>query len=277
MKQIKYIFLLSIIFFSCDEINTTNDFSNDFVFLCLLKNDQPIQKAYLYNFVNMKDYNPDFYILNNDFIHDAEIIISDGIISSQLQVRELPISYWSGDVNEYTYSDDSVFYKKILPNKKYDLQLKVNNEIVTGSTITPGEFSINSLPDTIYRTDDYSYRISWTESNNSFQYLVFLNVTYKSNDGETSIVSLKVINTVDKFAIVGFPPITIEIPTDPISIYPDYKKYYQYSVEFIVVAVDKNYYDHIFLSRDRAGLSSQYGVFGSSITESCTAYIKYKD
>jgi hypothetical protein len=275
MKQIKYIFLLSIIFFSCDEINTTSDFNNGSVFLCLLKNDQPIQKAYLYNVVDVKSYLAQigrlWFDWNNDFIHDAEIIISDGIISSQLQVREFKPNYSS--FSEYTYSDDSIFYGKVLPNKKYDLQLKVNNEIVTGSTITPGEFSI-SMSDTIYPyqntgTGTDNYRISWTKSNNSFQYLVFVNVGYKSNDGETvSHFINKDINTVDTFAIVTFPARTIS---------RDGKEYHQYSVEFIVVAVDKNYYDHIFLSRDRAGLSSQYGVFGSSITESCTAYIKYKD
>jgi len=271
MKQIKYIFLLSIIFFSCDEINTVNDFNNDFVFLCLLTNDQAIQKAYLYNPRDAKrEYNPYMFDWNGDFIHNAEIIISDGIISSQLQVRSLPTNYWN--VIEYTYSDDSIFYGKILPNKKYDLQLKVNNKIITGSTITPGEFSINSLQDTIYpyqniETGGYEYRISWTESNNSFQYSVFLNAMYKSNDGEERTYGMSAINTADEFAIVGFPGKT----------FWNGKEYYQYAAEFIVVAVDKNYYDYAFLSRDRAGLSSQYGVFGSCITKSCTAYIKYND
>jgi len=189
-----------------------------------------------------------------------------------LQVRELPVSYWSYTY-EHTYSDDSLFYGKILPNKKYDLQLKVNNKIITGSTITPGEFSINSLSDTIYpykntETDGYEYRISWIESNNSFQYLVFLNVTYKSNNGEEIVYQYADINTVDTFAIVGFPRKTNSW---------NGKEYQQYLAEFIVVAVDKNYYDHFFLSRDRAGLSSHYGVFGSCITRSYTAYIKYKD
>ena len=138
MKQIKYIFLLSIIFFACDEINPVNDFSNSYTFLCVLKNDQVIQNAFLYNVLDIERENW-YNVANEAFVYDAEIIMSDGTISSQLQVREnVP------NTEEWlVYSDDSVFYGRILPNKKYDIQIKVNNEIITGSTATPGEFAIN--------------------------------------------------------------------------------------------------------------------------------------
>jgi hypothetical protein len=46
------------------------------------------------------------------------------------------------------------------------------------------------------------------------------------------------------------------------------------SAEFIVISVDKNYYDYNILKRDRAGISSGYGVFGSTIMDSCFVYIK---
>ena len=270
MKHIKYIFLLSIIFFACDEINPVNDFSNDYTFICVLKNDQPIQKAYLYKAMDIKgDISP-----ANAFIPDAEIIISDGMISSQLQVRNFE-SY------NPEYSDDSVFYGKILPNTKYDLQIKVNNEIVTGSTTTPGEFAINrpSNDTILYQdtNDGYSYiHINWSKSANSFQYLVYSTIKYRSNDGEEWE---HVVNTNTANTSFGFEPIytygtfqnpTLESPGEYVEI-----KYYAYQVAFTVYAVDKNYYDYNILKRDRAGLSAQYGVFGSAIVASCNIYVKY--
>ena len=263
MRYIKYILLLSIIFFSCDEINNVSDFSNDFTFICVLKNDQIVQRAYLYKSIGIKD----FLSPNSAFIPNAEITLSDGTLSSQLQVS----------APEYMYSDDSVFYGNILPNKKYDIQVKVNNEIVTGSTTAPGEFSINlSQNDTIYPyrdTDRYpsfydryhSYQFSWTESANSFQYLVFAVLTYRSNDGNEREFYTSTIYTTDTVATIDFPSHTSF----------NGKEHYNYLIRFIVVSIDKNYYDHLLLSRDRAGLSSQYGVFGSSIIESCVAYVKY--
>ena len=258
MKQIKYIFLLSIIFFACDEINPVNDISNDYNFLCVIKNDQAIQKAYLYKSINIEET----LISNATFIHDAEIIVSNGTIFSQLQVREFQVHY--STLLEYTYSDDSFFQGKILPNTRYDVQIKINNEIVTGSTTTPGEFTINRPSnDTLYLYQgvyDYYYiPVSWNKSTNSFQYLVYSIITYKSNDGKEMEDSW-FGNTADTSTTVSF---------QRMSISQEGIQYHAYQVKFIVYAIDKNYYDHAFLSRDRAGLSAQYGVFGSTIVDSC--------
>ena len=269
MKHIKYIFLLTIIFFSCDEINMVNDFSKDYTFLCVLKSDQPTQKAYLYKAVDINDVIP-----ANVFILDAEIIISDGTISSQLQIRNSQTSY-----SNYEYSDDSVFYEKILPNTKYDLQIKVNNEFVTGSTTTPGEFAINRLSsDTILyqdTNDGYNYiPISWSASANSFQYLVYSTIKYKSNDGREIERVNKYTNTVNTFATILFEPRYISYTYTGSSWVVD-TEYHAYQIKFVVYAADKNYYDHVIFSRDRAGLSAHYGVFGSAIADSCIAYVKY--
>jgi hypothetical protein len=273
MRQIKYIFLLSIIFFACDEINPVNDFSNDYTFLCILKSDQPTQKAYLYKAVNIVNIND--VIPADAFILDAEIIMSDGIISSQLQVREnVP------NTEEWlVYSDDSVFYGSILPNKKYDIQIKVNNEFVTGSTTIPGEFTINRLSsDTIlYQDTNDSYKyipISWSASANSFQYLVYSTIKYRSNDGREMERANKYTNTVNTFAKILFEPRYISYTYTGSSWVVD-TEYHAYQIKFVVYALDKNYYDHVILSRDRAGLSAQYGVFGSMIADSYTIYVKY--
>ena len=273
MKQIKYIFLLSIIFFACDEINPVNDFSNDYTFLCILKSDQPTQKAYLYKAVNIVNIND--VIPADAFILDAEIIMSDGIISSQLQVREnVP------NTEEWlVYSDDSVFYGSILPNKKYDIQIKVNDEIIIGSTTTPGEFAINVPEDnTINLNKDtdkdyvgntlvYKYRLSWSESANASHYVVYPTLIYE-NEGayyKYYYLAYEPIYTADTFAVIDIP-----------EVYPDASVigYYPISARIVVVSVDKNYYEYNILKRDRAGLSSGYGVFGSTIVDSCIVDIR---
>jgi hypothetical protein len=261
MKQIKYIFLLSIIFFACDEINLVNDFSKDYTFICVLKSDQVTQKAYLYKAIDIKgDLGP-----ANAFIPDAEIIISDDKISSQLQV------YGS------SYSDNSVFHGKILPNTRYDVQIKVNNEIVTGSTTTPGGFAINRQSnDTVYlyqNATNVSYRdtpISWSESANSFRYVVYSTIIYRNNAGEEIERPGGHHNAVvDTSTTISF------VTTYIVSTAGTRIEYYAYQIRFMVYALDKNYYDHVILSRDRAGLSAQYGVFGSMIVDTYTAYLKY--
>ena len=263
MKQIKYIFLLSIIFFACDEINPVNNFSNKYTFLCVLKNNQVIQTAYLYNVLDMESdfsYNT-FY---NDFIRDAEIIMSDGTISSQMQYRgRLPSS------ESITYSDDSVFHGRILPNKKYDIQIKINDEIITGSTTTPGGFAIHiPINNTIDLDKDadkeyigsslvYKYRFSWGESANSSHYIVYLGAIYKNESG-SAYSFYQTINTVDTFAVIDIP-----------EVHPNAWGHYPESAKIVVVSVDKNYYEYNILKRDRAGLNSGYGVFGSTIVDSC--------
>ena len=304
MKHIKHIysifciFLFSVIFFSCDEINNVNDFSGKYTFLCVLKNDQVIQKAYIHYVTDLKQ-SLSHYSPNADFIHDAEITISDAVISSQLKVRHFYTdSYigpdWPSRMYMYAYSDDSIFYGNILPNKKYDLQLKVNNEVITGSTVTPGDFSINTpINNTIEIDKDadkndiknfsiYKYRLSWSKSANSFGYVIYSTVIYKNIYGLPSGYPLyhgveQTITSTDTFAIID---IYKPFPGIDVVLYPDGKKLfmnYPDSAKFVVIAVDKNYHDYFFLSRDRAGISSQYGVFGSSIADSCVVQIKYQD
>jgi hypothetical protein len=272
MKQIKYIFLLSIIFFACDEINIVNDFSNNYTFLCVLKNNQVTQNAYLYNILDMEsDFS--YNTFDNDFIRDAEIIMSDGTISSQMQVRVgLPNS------ESITYSDDSVFHGRILPNKKYDIQIKVNNEIITGSTTTPGEFAINiPINNTIDLNDAdkeytgssliYKYRLSWGKSANSSHYVVYSTITYE-NEGEyysNYYLQHEPIYTADTFAVIDIPEVHPSVWD---------VGYYPISARIVIISVDKNYYEYNILKRDRAGLSSQYGVFGSTISDSCIVDIR---
>jgi hypothetical protein len=285
MKQIKhiylifFIFLFSVIFFSCDEINNVNDPSKNYTFLCMLKNDQVIQKAYLYNALDLKEsmYS---YSSNDAFVHNAEIIMSNGTISSQLKVRQFQY-YPPYLMFDYIYSDDSVFRGKILPNTKYDIQIKINDEIITGSTIVPGEFSVNiPLNNTIELGKDankeemknytlYKYRLSWSKSANSASYVVFSTITYKNALGEFRDYYGQSVNSVDTFAIMNIPENygSLSYGTE----------YAADSAKFVVIAVDKNYHDYYFLSRDRAGISSHYGVFGSSIVDSCVVQIKYQD
>ena len=256
-------FLLSIIFFACDEINLVNDFSKDYTFICVLKSDQVTQKAYFYKAIDIKgDLDP-----ANAFIPDAEIVISDGTISSQLQV------YGS------SYSDNSFFHGKILPNTKYDIQIKVNDEIITGSTTTPGEFTINRPSnDTVYlyKNANGSYNdipISWSESANSFRYVVYSTIRYRNNFGEE--IERPGIDHANGLIDTSTAIYPFNDPMYIVYTAGTRIEYYAYQIRFVVYALDKNYYDHVILSRDRAGLSAQYGVFGSMIADSYTVYVKY--
>jgi hypothetical protein len=234
----------------------------------VLKNDQVIQNAFLYNVLNLERENY-YNVVNEAFVYDAEIIMSDGIISSQLQVRRnVPNSE-----NWLAYSDDSVFNGRILPNKKYDIQIKVNDEIIIGSTTTPGEFAINVPKDnTINLNKDtdkdyigntlvYKYRLSWSESANASHYVVYPTLIYENEGAYYKYYYLEYepIYTADTFAVIDIP-----------EVYPEWVVgYYPISARIVVISVDKNYYEYNILKRDRAGLSSHYGVFGSTISDSC--------
>jgi hypothetical protein len=264
MKQIKYIFLLSILFFACDEINPVNTRDN-FTFLCVLKNDQVTQRAYIYDVIDLDGTNMNS---GGAFVDYARITISDGTISSRLRV------------DNYVYTDNSALHGRILPNKKYDVQIIIDDEIITGSTTTPGEFAINlPINNTIDIDKDadkenigssliYKYRLSWSESANASHYMVFSDVIYRHESGRTGGFR-QTINTADTFALLNIPEI---IPES----YFDFTGYYPELAKFVIISVDKNYYDYNILKRDRAGISSGYGVFGSSITiaDSCFVCIK---
>ena len=260
MKQIKYIFLLSILFFACDEINPVNVRDN-FNFLCVLKNDQITQRAYLYDVLDLDGTNMNS---GGGFVDYARITISDGTISSRLRVYN------------HVYTDNSALHGRILPNKKYDVQIIIDDEIITGSTTTPGEFAINfPINDTIDLDKDaekeyigsslvYKYRLSWSESANSSHYIVYSDI--RGIRGSGYYIS-QTIYTADTFAVFDIPAVTPDNWSGSVEGSPE-------SAKFIVISVDKNYYDYNILKRDRAGISSGYGVFGSTIMDSCFVYIK---
>jgi hypothetical protein len=254
MKQIKYIFLLSILFFACDEINPVNNRDN-FTFLCVLKNDQVTQRAYIYDVIDLDGTNMNS---SGAFVDYARITIWDGTISSRLRVYN------------YVYTDNSALHGRILPNKKYDVQIIIDDEIITGSTTTPGEFAINVPTNNTIALDKdaekeyigsslvYKYRLSWSESANSSHYIVYSNIR-----GSRYYIN-ETIYTADTFVVLDIP----EVSPDPWigEGSPE-------SAKFIVISVDKNYYDYNILKRDRAGINSGYGVFGSTIIDSCIVSI----
>jgi hypothetical protein len=200
-------------------------------------------------------------------VRDAEIkLIGDNFLEN-MTYNEL--SYQWTSQKEYFYETTNSMKDKILPGNTYRLYVKSGNYVVNGITTFPGEFHIISHKNNDTINPYEKFNLSWSKSNNSYLYIVqyyciykllFEGKTYYENSWPNQIITRDTLLELSYFPYV----INDGSPGTAIPLYGFIK----------VIAVDKNYYDHKYLMRDRVGLDAGYGCFSSGVVDTVRLYYK---
>lgn len=130
MKKVISILVIAILLFSCEKNITfkLNDVENTLVVDATIENDQRPQVILTKSFDYFSNINAS--LLAESFVHNAEVSISDGIITQKLKEFSYPI----GGFKIYYYSTDISSSFKGTLNTSYNLIIKSNNKNYSAST-----------------------------------------------------------------------------------------------------------------------------------------------
>ena len=133
MKKVISILVIAILLFSCEKNITfkLNDVENTLVVDATIENDQRPQVILTKSFDYFSNINAS--LLAESFVHNAEVSISDGIITQKLKEFSYPI----GGFKIYYYSTDISSSFKGTLNTSYNLIIKSNNKNYSASTTIP--------------------------------------------------------------------------------------------------------------------------------------------
>jgi hypothetical protein len=256
-KIIILITLLSILITSCEDINSNT------------KNNSRISIISTINTGGEKQYLKVFYVSdisdNGKYdslaVKDAEVKISGDNFVESLKYSEAKNN--EGIVYDYFYETVNSIKDKLLPGKTYRLYVKSDHNVINGTTTFPDDFHIISHKnnDTIDPTENITLR--WSKSNNSYFYVILYGSPMKMmfNGG--------IVNEFTYYNTILTKDTLFELPkyAGPMPIESEYRI-------IKVIAMDKNYYDHTYLMRDRAGLDGGYGCFSSGVVDTVRLYYK---
>ena len=154
---------------------------------------------------------------------------------------------------------------QITPNTKYYLKIETDNIIITGSTIVPGDFQLQSPLEnqTFHYNNDFDSSvvipIKWTKSSNVSGYIVNVDYYDEFNFNYDRVLSYTSSNKETKFNYIQ-------------NFGSSYNTKGRFRIE--VLAFDKNYYSHVIKNLPSAGLNGAYGYFGSTVLKTVTIYIE---
>ena len=253
MKIINFILTLIVILsiVSCDEINNKPAEEGKISIIGALHTGEEKQFIQICKISDLSEKKK----FDSLFLRDADVtLIGDDFeepmiftIQSQPYLRDI-----------FYYENKTSLKARLIAGKTYRLRVRYDNKTVNGLTTIPGKFEITSHKNNDTITTNEKVRLSWSKSPGAYMYIVNYGsaITILYNGQE-----------------IGYPGVGYQIATQDtfldISKFPYLKQeYVQYPIlsqwgYATVIALDKNYYDHAYLKRDRAGLDAGYGCFSS--------------
>lgn len=212
------------------------------------------QEFYIYKIVKDEDVNdfegksPDIY-----FEKGANIILYNSDLNyNSFVLKKLSNTYTTARNLFYSNSESL----KLNTNTKYNIDISINGNIITGSTTTPSDFNIiTPTPNSTFRLNDLrngaGINIKWEKSSSAKGYIGKIFIHKGNNDisKESPFITLDTTFNWNESSSTGKAVINI-------------------------YAFDKNYYKHFIDLSQSAGIKGAYGYFGSSIKKSVTVNIE---
>ena len=210
------------------------------------------QKFYIYNVVGLeesvihfgplKDYNK--FFSENAFIK----IESNGNSFSDFIIRRD-----TNDVEFYTNEDLSP-----KPGEEYKLEIKIEDNTITGTTVIPEDFQIIAPKDgqVIHHSNNtFNIDLKWERKGNVYGYI--LDVFYHINEKQALLNYLEYSEIIfdTSYSFMGQ-----ILPTD--------------TVKIRLFGFDKNYYEHVFKGKESSGVKGAYGLFGSSVLKTVRVIVR---
>jgi hypothetical protein len=248
-----------IIFGSCDYLNSPSEIQYDNTVLFNLSVNEEKQEIYIYHTINqsIEDTLSGHIRLKDIFVHNAEITIySISDIYGNFIIEEAPVKY--NYSKGFFYSNNHEI--NLTPNTQYSLEIKLENDLISGETTTPGSFDIlepkhNST--ITLNSSDRELLIWWTVSNYAMGYLCEIIHEHTVTYPDSSLKSFtNNYNFYSRDTLLNFSG--LRLGTYTIDVY----------------AIDENYYNHLKEDLNSSGLKGAYGYFGSSIKKSVSFYVK---
>ena len=255
------IIILQFCILSCDEINNNPTEEGKISIVSTLQtggDKQYVKVYYLSNLSVSSKY-------DSLIVKDAEVKLTGDDFAEDLKFGVNRDYY--GVIYEYFYETTNSIKNKLLPGKTYRLFVKSGTNLIEGTTTFPEEFHLTSHKNNDTITSFSSMIFRWTKSQNSYIYIfrtirvnkIFYNGNYNYSFDYTDIITRDTSYEFPSFASPVSPP-----PYEATTQY--------YSIK--VIAMDKNYYDHTYLMRERAGLDGGYGCFSSGVVDTVRLYFK---
>ncbi len=261
------IFSAILLLSSCIKLDVVEPASYDYSLLYNLTVNDTLQQLYIFKTEPYENYT---YI-------NLGPGIKFGPLDNQAFIRfienaEVNVEGNNGTDYSYTYVYDSLEYitkyysidqhNYLSKNSTYELKCKINDQFISGSTTTPGDFNI-VFPPNHKRIDLNDYKenvgIMWGESNKAFGYCVKIKTYWTTfYDGEE-------MSRTNKY----------EYFTEKNSV--DVEASFLMGDKAIIEirAIDENIYNHIVKEVNQSGLEGAYGVFGSSVMKSVEVYPRW--
>ncbi|MBN1408890.1 MAG: hypothetical protein JW956_13920, partial [Calditrichaceae bacterium] len=197
------------------------------------------------------------YKIKDFFVDNANIELFNGeLFYNNFIIKELP-SY-PGDFSKgyYYTNNDAIIFQ---PNTYYELKINIDGKIISGSTITPGDFEIlTPAPNSIVNIKDLQTEnkllIKWTKSSTAWGYTGKIIKDYLIMLPDTSYYGsreLSFITTDTSFVIENANILSSEG-----------------HLEISISAFDENFYHHHIEMYPEAGVEGAYGYLGSSVLKS---------
>ncbi|MGB9773305.1 MAG: DUF4249 family protein [Bacteroidota bacterium] len=152
----------------------------------------------------------------------------------------------------------------VAPGQSYRLSVKTKEEIITGETVVPEDFSILAPSGSDkFRVVNGTLRfiIAWTKSENAKGYVVKVTISYITSWGDAAPHKSRYSYFIDTQDTTWTFSTTAPAQSDSCSIE--------------VLAYDKNYYNYKHLNAQSSGISGGYGYFASSVLKSVKVGIVY--
>jgi hypothetical protein len=262
INLLKYVLaaITTILTLGCDSPNLPNRIEYKHNALINLTVNESNQEFYIYNTFDYSDRNSEgkYIELRDLFVNNASISINTNDFSfNNFVIKEAPIKFNYYSKGFYYTNDQELL---LLPNKKYFLEIVIDNEIIYGTTTTPGDFDILEPKDNsiIKETSiNGDFIVKWSQSKSAFGYickifqegeLIFPDSSYYSYSKDYTKYSKDTL-----FVLQKLKPGTTEIN---------------------IFAFDENYYNHTFGENLSVGVDGAYGYFGSSVKKGVSVYVE---
>lgn len=230
-----------ILFTACENLNDPGEAKYKHSLLCNLKVGISNQKIFIYDILSLEEYaygtlkNFDKY-----FNPNAQVEIeSNGTVYSDFYVT-------ADSENVRYYTSDSL---NVFPGQEYKVKIIFEGETITGVTQVPAEFDIlHPFENQIisYTNNSFNVTYRWEKSQFCSGYQIQVTYPFLFNGNPNPEYYFHSDQTVDTQYVFT----NILRPID--------------TVNTIISAFDKNYYEHVYIGNESAGLTHAYGYFGSS-------------
>ncbi len=225
--KIFFLVVLIILSISCSFINKDDGYNTGYYIFSILRVGDDKIKVIVDSTLSIKDS------LNstNNFVFDA-IVKIDG---ESLSLESLDVDSFG---YKYFYSID----KTVIPEKRYEIEVKVKDKVFTSKSLTPKNIKFLSFSDSSVLKIDSSLVLLWNSSGIGFY---MLQINQKNEYGSFYFFQVGVQN--DTF----FPLSTLSY------LFPDSGTY-----DFYIISYDSSYFNYL-TDQKYSSFDDGFGLFGS--------------